>query len=266
MRCPSLCRSRAANATRSAVAGPCQAEREGARFDRWCGPSPVVSRPSQRDDARSARSTPHATLSAIGMASRSPSVSGAPRTLWMSRATWIGPVPELEHPVVKPGMGGDRRCRTATAATRYTCEPAGASLSQFVGRSRDKSHGLPLSGCPRSRGATGNAWRPEFHPQFTTASHSNMFTNFEYIWLDGATPTSKLRSKMRLIDTSANRVPDAADLPQWSFDGSSTYQAEGGDSDLLLNPVRVVKDSVRGKGFPCLVRSRQPGRYPACEQ
>ena len=36
-----------------------------------------------------------------------------------------------------------------------------------------------------------------------------------------------------------------ADFPAWSFDGSSTYQADGGDSDLILMPVRFVKDPLR---------------------
>jgi glutamine synthetase len=34
----------------------------------------------------------------------------------------------------------------------------------------------------------------------------------------------------------------------WGFDGSSTYQAEGGDSDLTLRPVRIAPDPIRGEG------------------
>ena len=51
---------------------------------------------------------------------------------------------------------------------------------------------------------------------------------FEYIWLDGYTPEPSLRSKVKVTDES--------DAPQWSFDGSSTQQAEGGASDCLLIP------------------------------
>lgn len=62
----------------------------------------------------------------------------------------------------------------------------------------------------------------------------------EYIWLDGAKPTQKLRCKTRVIDENTS------DYPDWSFDGSSTYQSDGSDSDLVLHPVRVVKDPIRG--------------------
>ena len=61
----------------------------------------------------------------------------------------------------------------------------------------------------------------------------------EYIWLDGQKPTSKLRSKTKILDEPAKRVED---LPEWGFDGSSTSQAEGHFSDLKLQPVRIIKD------------------------
>lgn len=64
----------------------------------------------------------------------------------------------------------------------------------------------------------------------------------EYIWLDGAKPTQKLRCKTRVLSD------DVVDYPDWSFDGSSTYQSAGSDSDLILRPVRAVKDPVRGGG------------------
>ncbi len=68
----------------------------------------------------------------------------------------------------------------------------------------------------------------------------------EYIWIDGAEPTRYLRSKARTVILGAN--PSVEDFPEWSFDGSSTNQADGHDSDLLLNPVYFVKDPIRGEG------------------
>ena len=68
----------------------------------------------------------------------------------------------------------------------------------------------------------------------------------EYIWLDGAQPTRGLRSKTRILALPAEGLPAPADLPVWSFDGSSTAQAPGDASDLLLQPVRVVPDPFRG--------------------
>lgn len=69
----------------------------------------------------------------------------------------------------------------------------------------------------------------------------------EYIWLDGKKPTQRLRSKTRVVDLGG-RLATPADFPDWGFDGSSTWQADGGDSDLTLKPVYVAKDPVRGGG------------------
>ena len=65
----------------------------------------------------------------------------------------------------------------------------------------------------------------------------------EYIWMDGHEPTSKLRSKTKVIDVS---VKSTDDIPEWGFDGSSTNQAEGHDSDCLLMPVYFTPDPLRG--------------------
>ena len=66
----------------------------------------------------------------------------------------------------------------------------------------------------------------------------------EYIWMDGATPTQKLRSKTRILQLD-NKSVKIEDFLEWGFDGSSTYQAPGNDSDLTLKPVRFVKDPIR---------------------
>ena len=68
----------------------------------------------------------------------------------------------------------------------------------------------------------------------------------EYIWLDGENPTQQVRSKARVVQVSDEIALDPEAYPCWGYDGSSTYQADGGDSDLILQPVRVVKDPVRG--------------------
>jgi glutamine synthetase len=67
----------------------------------------------------------------------------------------------------------------------------------------------------------------------------------EYIWLDGYTPEPNLRSKTKIWDCDGDDIPTPEALPGWSFDGSSTEQAEGGDSDCLLKPVRVIADPDR---------------------
>lgn len=61
----------------------------------------------------------------------------------------------------------------------------------------------------------------------------------EYVWIDGQQPTAKLRSKTKILDQMPQRVEH---IPDWGFDGSSTAQAKGNHSDLLLKPVYFVRD------------------------
>jgi glutamine synthetase len=70
----------------------------------------------------------------------------------------------------------------------------------------------------------------------------------EYIWLDGATPTQRLRSKTRIVALPENEPVTLEAFPTWSFDGSSTYQATGHDSDLILKPANFIRDPLRGPG------------------
>ncbi|MEC7918762.1 MAG: glutamine synthetase GlnII [Candidatus Neomarinimicrobiota bacterium] len=65
----------------------------------------------------------------------------------------------------------------------------------------------------------------------------------EYIWIDGYEPTGNLRSKTKILKRSVSSV---SELPTWGFDGSSTLQAEGGDSDCKLKPVWMSPDPIRG--------------------
>ncbi len=68
----------------------------------------------------------------------------------------------------------------------------------------------------------------------------------EYIWLDGSNPTQGLRSKTKIERDFSG---DLKDCPMWSFDGSSTLQAEGGSSDCLLKPVAIYPDPARENGW-----------------
>lgn len=74
--------------------------------------------------------------------------------------------------------------------------------------------------------------------------HKHTFA--EYIWLDGDEPTRQLRSKSRSVKLNSN--PQIKDFPEWGFDGSSTNQATGEDSDCVLKPVNFIKDTTREKG------------------
>ena len=68
----------------------------------------------------------------------------------------------------------------------------------------------------------------------------------EYIWLDGYTPLANLRSKTQIKDFAS--FPKLGERGDWGFDGSSTQQAEGKSSDIVLKPVAVFPDSTRKNG------------------
>tara|TARA_Y100000310_G_scaffold266666_2_gene278270 strand:- start:498 stop:1544 length:1047 start_codon:yes stop_codon:yes gene_type:complete len=60
----------------------------------------------------------------------------------------------------------------------------------------------------------------------------------EYVWLDGCKPTQQLRSKTKVINTTH----ELNNIEPWGFDGSSTEQSEGSNSDLVLKPVRFINN------------------------
>jgi len=72
----------------------------------------------------------------------------------------------------------------------------------------------------------------------------------EYIWLDGSEP-QQLRSKTKIIDLKDAKswLNKPSLYPIWSFDGSSTDQANPGrgkNTDCLLKPVFITNDPIRG--------------------
>lgn len=70
----------------------------------------------------------------------------------------------------------------------------------------------------------------------------------EYIWLGG---NNEFRSKNRTIticsDENDNHIKEddilvLSNYPEWSYDGSSTNQAKGEDSEIILKPCAVYRD------------------------
>ncbi|KAN0060797.1 glutamate--ammonia ligase [Thecaphora frezii] len=61
----------------------------------------------------------------------------------------------------------------------------------------------------------------------------------EYVWIDG---DGEVRSKCTTLDEPVKSIKD---LKEWNFDGSSTKQAPGGNSDVYLRPVAYYPDPFR---------------------
>jgi len=66
-------------------------------------------------------------------------------------------------------------------------------------------------------------------------------TFVEYVWIGGG--NSALRGKTKVVNGEVNTVNDLSD---WNFDGSSTEQAQGTDSEVIIKPVALFNDPFRG--------------------
>ena len=69
-------------------------------------------------------------------------------------------------------------------------------------------------------------------------SNSTRKQTIEYVWTDY---DGNLRSKARVLDFNAWYIHEPSTIPRWNYDGSSTNQAEGHDSEVIIVPRRVIK-------------------------
>lgn len=83
-------------------------------------------------------------------------------------------------------------------------------------------------------------------------------TIVEYCWIDGT--MMNMRSKAKTVNGT---VTSAEQLPDWNFDGSSTGQAPGDDSEVILKPRAIFKDPFRGgQHLLCMCECYDPQGNP----
>jgi glutamine synthetase len=91
----------------------------------------------------------------------------------------------------------------------------------------------------------------------------------EYIWIGGS--GQDIRCKARSLD---GPVSSPSELPEWNFDGSSTGQAPGHDSEVIIKPRAIFPDPFRGGDnilvlCDCYTPAGEPlpsnTRYPAAK-
>jgi len=85
-------------------------------------------------------------------------------------------------------------------------------------------------------------------------------TIVEYVWIGGS--GLDIRTKTRVFPVP--RITSLDQVSDWNFDGSSTGQAEGGSSEVFLQPRALWKDPIRGgNNMLVLCDTFIPGNGPA---
>jgi glutamine synthetase len=82
--------------------------------------------------------------------------------------------------------------------------------------------------------------KPNRAKQFTTKQFTSNPAKqlIEYVWIDA---NDNLRSKTRVVDNNPQYLNNPDQIEDWNFDGSSTGQAIGEDSEVIIKPRRAIK-------------------------
>uniref|UniRef100_A0A061QTY8 Glutamine synthetase n=2 Tax=Tetraselmis sp. GSL018 TaxID=582737 RepID=A0A061QTY8_9CHLO len=102
----------------------------------------------------------------------------------------------------------------------------------------DEKYTLPP--CFGTEGLITALLDPSIRREFLPLDQGGQGSTVEYVWIGGT--GQDLRSKTRTI---TNEIKSVEDLPNWNYDGSSTGQAPGDDSEVYLVPRQIYKDPFR---------------------
>jgi glutamine synthetase len=90
-------------------------------------------------------------------------------------------------------------------------------------------------------GTFGRSLDPTVYDRLMSLELPPNKVQLEYLWIDGT--FQNLRSKSRTHQFEPKKPEDC---PLWNFDGSSTWQSTGKNSDVYLKPVALFRDPFRG--------------------
>ncbi|XP_058822706.1 glutamine synthetase 1, mitochondrial-like [Topomyia yanbarensis] len=95
--------------------------------------------------------------------------------------------------------------------------------------------------------------------RYRRLEYNSKFVQATYVWIDGT--GENVRLKDRVLDYKPEKPEDC---PQWQYDGSSTYQALGGNSDIKLVPRALYRDPFKAgeKDVIVLCDTYQPDGKP----
>ncbi len=79
-------------------------------------------------------------------------------------------------------------------------------------------------------------------------------TCLEYIWIGG---NNELRGKTKVVEIETTNIT-LNQISTWNYDGSSTNQASGEDSEVILKPAAIFNDPFRENGYIVLCDTYLP--------
>jgi glutamine synthetase len=75
----------------------------------------------------------------------------------------------------------------------------------------------------------------------------------EYVWVDGK---NEIRTKTKVIGSFPNIK--LSDIPNWNYDGSSTYQASTESSEVFLYPMKLYNNPFVKNGYFVICKTSDP--------
>jgi len=90
-------------------------------------------------------------------------------------------------------------------------------------------------------------------------NYSSRCVYVEYVWVGG---NNELRSKCRILSRSTEPILRLSEIPDWNYDGSSTNQAHGTKSEIIIKSRALFRDPFRENGYMVLCDTYTPDGNP----